>query len=197
MAARICVFLALSVVRATAVTDVPLLTWDGADATAHAVRTVDDPVMGGGSVSAFRVDAARALGLWEGEVKVVSFLRSPGFCTMRTMGTGTFPDASGTSALELRLRASSGLRNFTMQVGVAGVTTDQTVFSAHFQLEPGAGRERSVRVPWSAFQLTTRGQPRPGPPLSEHLGKINRVGLGTSGTAGRFAVELEALVAAA
>jgi hypothetical protein len=50
-------------------------------------------------------------------------------------------------------------------------------------------------VPWSAFRLSFRGKPVPGPPLADHLDRIDRVGLGTSGVAGVFKLELKAFVA--
>ncbi|KAJ1634547.1 hypothetical protein T492DRAFT_836759 [Pavlovales sp. CCMP2436] len=96
--------------RLGAAAEIPLLTWDGA--ATHPVRTVDDPVMGGGSESFFRVDAP--VGVWEGEVKIVSFLQAPGFCTLRSE-SGLFPDVRRTQALELRLRGSSGLQNYSLQ----------------------------------------------------------------------------------
>lgn len=180
--------------------EIALLTFDGSPASTHPVVTVNDPVMGGGSVSTFT--SSPPTGIWQGEVKIVSFLRSPGFCTMRTSehaGAAAFPDVTGTDALELRLQGTSGLENYSLQVGVAGVTTGQTIYSAAITLRPAeVDRDtalRSVRVPWSAFRLTYRGKPIPGPRLSEHLDKIDRVGLGTSGVAGAFRLELVAFVA--
>lgn len=180
--------------------EVALLTFDGAATSTHPVVTVNDPVMGGGSVSTF--SSSPPTGIWEGEVKVVSFLRAPGFCTMRTSehaGAAAFPDVTGTTALELRLRGSSGLENYSLQVGVAGVTSSQSIYTAGITLSSADSSEntdlRSVRVPWSAFRLTYRGKPMPGPRLSEHLDKIDRVGLGTSGVAGAFRLELVAFVA--
>lgn len=183
----------LALMSLASAAEVPLLTFDGA--ASHPVRTVNDPVMGGGSESHFKLDEARALGVWEGVVKVVSFLGKPGFCTLRTAEAhAAFPDASGTHALELRLRGASGLAPFSLQVGIAGITESQSVYAAAVSLRPGA---QSVRVPWADFRLSRRGKQMPGPPLADHLDKIDRVGLGTSGVAGAFALEIEALVAVA
>ena len=43
---------------------------------------MDDPVMGGASVSTFAREGKT--GVWSGEVKVVQSLGAPGFCTLRT-----------------------------------------------------------------------------------------------------------------
>ena len=52
-------------------------------------------------------------------------------------------------------------------------------------------------VPWSAFKLSFRGQPVEGPPLTEHLHSLSHIGLGTSGTAGKFEIDLLSLIASA
>jgi len=132
-------------------------------------------------------------------VKIVSFLQAPGFCTLRSE-SGLFPDVRRTQALELRLRGSSGLQNYSLQIGVEGITSSQEVYAANFQLAQTSPshqikEERVVNVPWSAFTLTFRGKPHAGPRLSDHLDKINRVGVGTSGVAGKFKLEINGFVA--
>jgi hypothetical protein len=64
---------------------------DFADATpAIAMQTVDNPVMGGKSSSSCHVVAGEYL-VWEGTVRIVNFLKAPGFCNLRSQGN---PDLS-------------------------------------------------------------------------------------------------------
>lgn len=173
--------------------DLPLVTFDGTPASTHAFETVNDPVMGGASTSEFSVDTAQHTGVWDGEVRVVPFLGKPGFCVLRTRAEQEFPDVSGTSAIEVKLSGpASGLHNFEVQVHVHGVTTRQTVYTAAAPLQAG---QTVMRVPWSAFTLSWRGQPVKGPPLTDHLAQFSGVGLSTSGKAGKFVVSLMSLAA--
>ena len=176
-------------------TDVPLATFDGQNGTTHSWMTVNDPVMGGASVSSFFV-THRKIGNWSGEVKVVPFLGQPGFCTVRTVGDShNLPDATGTTSLALTVNGGSGLPTtaFNLEIGVAGVTTAQTSYHASLTSEYCCGND--CRVPWSAFALSFRGQPVKGPPLEQHLDRMTHLGLGTAGTAGKFEVDLVSLVA--
>ena len=135
---------------ATAKSNLPLATFDGSPSSSRAWETVDDPVMGGASVSTFAREGEA--GVWSGEVKVVPSLGSPGFCTLRTKGGEVFPDASASTHIGLRLNGESGLPtgDFTMTVGVEGVTTSQSMFSAALSSEHCCGYD--CRLPWSAFQ---------------------------------------------
>lgn len=169
---------------------VDLLTFDGK--APHTVKTVDDPVMGGGSTSTF--DTQGGVGIWKGVVRVVPFLGAPGFATMRTMGDEAFPAVEGTKGIEVNFKHSEGLENYSVNIGINGITTEQTVYSAPFQLLPD---QAHVRIPWSSFSLTFRGQKIPGPSLVDSLSKgINRVGLSTSGKAGSFEVQVVSIRAA-
>ena len=47
----------------------------------------------------------------------------------------------------------------------------------------------------SAFKMSFRGRPIPGPPLTKHLAGITQLGLGTSGHAGRFRLSIASLYA--
>eukprot|EP00307_Rebecca_sp_RCC1486_P009838 CAMPEP_0119423286 /NCGR_PEP_ID=MMETSP1335-20130426/29961_1 /TAXON_ID=259385 /ORGANISM="Chrysoculter rhomboideus, Strain RCC1486" /LENGTH=202 /DNA_ID=CAMNT_0007448771 /DNA_START=20 /DNA_END=625 /DNA_ORIENTATION=- len=168
-------------------TSISLATFDGA--TTHSFETVNDPVMGGASTSTFSVDTRARVGVWDGEVRIVPFLGKPGFCVLRTHGEQDFPDVSTSEAIEVHLAgpATGSISNFQVQVGVRGVTTSQTVYSAPAPLQAG---QTVVRVPWSAFRLTFRGQEIKGPPLVDHLDALSRIGLSTSGKAGTFVMAL-------
>merc|ERR1719421_1820605 len=86
---------------------VPLATFDGATATSYPWETVNDPVMGGQSDSTFKMDKANGVGVWDGEVKIVPFLKAPGFCNLQAPGLmkkAKFPDLTGSNAIVIRAR---------------------------------------------------------------------------------------------
>ena len=53
----------------------------------------------------------------------------------------------------------------------------------------------SYRFRRSAFKVSFRGKPVPGPPLTKHLAGITQLGLGTSGHAGKFSLSIASLYA--
>mmetsp|Transcript_51468 Transcript_51468/g.166011 ORF Transcript_51468/g.166011 Transcript_51468/m.166011 type:complete len:393 (+) Transcript_51468:105-1283(+) len=175
--------------------DVPLAAFDGTAGTARQWITVNDPVMGGGSDSSFSVVREERIGRWAGEVKIVRSLGAPGFCTARTAGDALFRNVTGSTHLGLSLKGGSGLpaADFSLQVGVKGVTTMQTLYQAQLGGEYCCADD--CRVPWSAFRPSFRGRPIKGPPLADNLGALSQLGLGTAGTAGRFSLDISSLYA--
>jgi len=69
---------------------------------------MNDPVMGGQSTSSVKIEDGVAK--FNGEVKIVPFLKAPGFVTMVTGGyrskASTFPDVSGCDGLKVVLRST-------------------------------------------------------------------------------------------
>jgi len=63
------------------------------DPSIHTWKLQNDPVMGGKSTASFHVNAARGVGVFEGEVVDVPFLHAPGFIQVRT-ASSSFPDVS-------------------------------------------------------------------------------------------------------
>jgi hypothetical protein len=159
----------------------------------HTWVAVNDPVMGGASESTIVVQ--HEVGNWSGEVRVVKSLGAPGFCTVRTTDSNAFPDARGTTHIGLALAGWEGLpqKDFSIELGVRGVTNPQTLY--HAMLTKESCCRNDCRLPWSAFRLSFRGKPVDGPPLSEHLDKIAQLGLGTSGQAGKFSVSMSSFYA--
>ena len=76
----------LFVLHPLAKAEVPIATFDGATGTTLAWAPANDPVMGGRSTSTFKVDADRKLGVWDGSVAIVPFLKAPGFCNLQAPG---------------------------------------------------------------------------------------------------------------
>lgn len=183
---------------------VELATFDGAKQTTFEWQTVNDPVMGGSSFSNFTVDSARKLGVWKGEVKIVSFLHAPGFCNLQAPGMGhtaEFPSVVGTSGVVLRARAAGGvLRSFAAMISTKGarhgaIFKKTGVYNAFYNL---TGTMGDVHLPWSAFKCTYRGEPVSWcPDIATQLDKFTNIGLGTAfpGKAGKFDVEIQSIAA--
>ena len=137
---------------------------------------------------------------WKGTVAVVSFLNAPGFCTMRSMEGETFPSLVGTSALQIQIHNSAAegdLTNFEAQIHTLGEPSmwSEGVYSANFNLETGSSGAQTVLINWSDFVFTWRGQKKEGPPLTDQLDKITRIGLGSAGVAGNFRLQLSRISA--
>ena len=174
--------------------DILLATFDGAANSSRTWETVDDPVMGGASVSSFDTVPEAKIGRWYGEVNVVPSLGAPGFCTLRTDDDTLFPNVSSTKFIGLHLTGGTGLpaTAFHLQIAAKSTLTGQ-MYEA--QLTNDYCCADDCRVPWDAFILSYRGQPVEGPLLTDHLADMTQLGLGTAGTAGTFSLNLSSLYA--
>lgn len=177
---------------------VPIATFDGAKATTLSWQTVNDPVMGGQSESTFKVDSGRHVGVWAGEVKIVPFLKAPGFCNLQSPGlykTAKFPDLSQASGIVVRAKeaSASGLMHFNVMLMSKGAKHffSKGVYNANFTV---TSEMADHFLPWSEFTCTWRGEKVSWcPELKSQLSLINGVGLGTAfpGKAGPFNLEIE------
>merc|ERR1719353_30465 len=85
-----------------------LASFDGKPSTNWTWEAVNDPVMGGQSYSTLTVSHDNLE--WQGEVKIVPFLKAPGFCNAQAPGLGEtakFPNVEGTDGLTLKARVVS------------------------------------------------------------------------------------------
>jgi hypothetical protein len=182
---------------------VPLATFDGATGSTWSWQPVNDPVMGGASESAFSVDTDRKLGVWAGEVKIVPFLKAPGFCNLQAPGLGktaAFPDVSHTDGLVVRSKQtnSSGLKRFRAMITTKDAKHfrfQQGVYVADFEMK---SEMADHSLSWSAFVCTWRGSNVSWcPTIESQLSKITNIGIGTTypGPTGSFNVEIESIFA--
>eukprot|EP00416_Gambierdiscus_australes_P036770 CAMPEP_0171108640 /NCGR_PEP_ID=MMETSP0766_2-20121228/69338_1 /TAXON_ID=439317 /ORGANISM="Gambierdiscus australes, Strain CAWD 149" /LENGTH=403 /DNA_ID=CAMNT_0011570217 /DNA_START=61 /DNA_END=1272 /DNA_ORIENTATION=- len=200
MACFVAVLAALPLPLAAGV--VPIATFDGAVGTTWPWETVNDPVMGGRSNSTFQVDTGRKVGIWDGEVRIVPFLRAPGFCNLQAPGlykAATFPDLSSADGIVIRARetSSSGLTHFNVMLTTKGARRlfKQGVYVANFSM---SGSMQDHFLPWKAFACSWRGDSVSWcPVLTTQLGQVTNVGVGTAypGPARKFHVELASLSA--
>jgi len=178
---------------------VMLATFDGAKGTTLPFTVINDPVMGGKSHSTFVVSKDK--GIFEGEVKVVPFLGSPGFCNLEAPGFRhspiTFPDISGTDGLSVVMSQTlaSGLTHWglSMQTKTSTKAAQGAGWQASFEFKAG---QTTYFVPYTAFKCSSRGRPLKNcGKLSEQLDELTQIGIGSSGVAGPFRVELTSLAA--
>merc|ERR1712032_985148 len=87
--------------------------------------TSDDPVMGGSSKSAWQLENSR--GSWAGEVKIVSFLGAPGFCsvgTSRYSGDWSSAGVDGSVVLKLRINPRNFAKSSAQTLTVLAPTNE-------------------------------------------------------------------------
>lgn len=164
-------------------------------------KVVDDPVMGGQSRSQLIMDPPNKVARWFGQVKVVPFLKKPGFCTFRS-NEANFPDVSGTGGLRLQIRNNftgiGGLSRFAVQLETKGGRSGfkQGTYSGNFTVPASASLSPQF-IPWDDFVLTWRGEKISGPKLRSQLDQIKTIGLSTffPGAAGKFDLEVQSMSA--
>lgn len=93
--------------------DITLITFDGS-ATDQPWKEQNDPVMGGQSTGTFTVKDQ--LGVFDGDVVDVPFLKAPGFIKA-TASTKPFPDASSCTGLKITARASEDYKGYRLSFG--------------------------------------------------------------------------------
>jgi len=173
-----------------------LATFDGAKETTLPFVPVNDPVMGGQSKSSFSVEAGK--GVFEGEVKVVPFLRSPGFCNLEAGSRQgvTFPDITGTDgiALEVDQTLEGGLTNWDVSIETETSRKASRTgggWQADFTFKAG---QTQYFVPYDAFTCSSRGRKLSNcGDLSQQLSELTQLGVGSDGVAGPFRLEISSI----
>jgi len=180
---------------------VQLATFDGVKETTLPFVAVNDPVMGGQSKSTFNIESN--VGIFDGEVKVVTFLGSPGFCNLEAPGFRgkaiNFPDISGTDgvSIEMTQTLAKGLTNWDVSIQTKATTkasaTRGAGWQADFDFKAG---QSTYFVPYSSFHCGSRGRKLSDcGTLTEQLDGLTQIGIGSSGVAGPFHVELTSISA--
>merc|ERR1711871_329207 len=178
--------------------EITLASFDGSSQMTW--KTVDDPVMGGKSQSYLARDEANRALRWHGHVALVSFLKSPGFCTFRS-SVSKFPDASGTTGIHMRVRnnMTGGLSRFKFQLETKGGRSGfkQGTYSGNVTVMSSGSHFVDVSARWADFDLTWRGERISGPPLTHQLDQLESIGLSTffPGKVGDFDLEIKSITA--
>lgn len=180
--------------EAKGASSLPIAVFDGSSPITW--RTENDPVMGGQSVSTFTIDKADKVGKWVGQVRIVPFLRAPGFCTLR--GDGDIPSLAQYKGLQFTLQkgAATNISKYQMMIisSNTGGNPRGGEFQANFELGSSA-TSQEVFVPFSSFVESWRGEKVGGAPNAAQLASIKTVGLGSAGIAGNFAINIVSIVA--
>lgn len=182
--------------------DMAIITFDGAKSTTYPWEAVNDPVMGGQSNSTITIDQKDGLGMWNGEVKIVPFLKAPGFCTMQSPGLrkkADFPSVQGFNGVVVTARVlKSELKSFQINFRTNGAVHGEKEgqYSAPFSIESNSDAFIERFVPWTDFECNWRGEKVSWcPDLSTQLSEINSVGIMTSfpGKVGTFYMEIKSI----
>jgi len=142
--------LGLGCLAAAQAADIALATFDGAKATTHAWREQNDPVMGGRSTGTFSVQGG--VGIFDGEVVDVPFLKAPGFIKASTSDSQAFPDITGCAAIDLTVKATGEFSGYRFSFGTAHAPGGKFFaygFKSHFS--PPVGSFGTVSLPLSGF----------------------------------------------
>jgi len=162
---------------------------------------VNDPVMGGQSKSTFTTAGNK--GIFEGEVKVVPSLQAPGFCNLEAPGfrqsAVTFPDISGTDGivLDVNQTLADGLTNWdvsiTTETSKKASSYGGGSWGVDFTFKSG---QTTYFVPYTEFTCSSRGRKLSNcGDLSQQLNELTQLGVGSSGVAGPFRLEINSMVA--
>lgn len=175
------------------------------------MKTVDDPVMGGTSYSTCENLKDGGL-MWKGEVQIVSFLRSPGFCILETAESFSSSQAEtleygSNLCFSIDTSDSTLLLPLSVQIvtGVKNYRNKEHSYSAILRAVGAKGsdsaQEFCARLTSDAFKATFRGRPDPSAPKLEKdvLSRTSQIRLSTysSHKAGPFKVKLNKIYVAA
>lgn len=181
--------------------NVVLATFDDVEETTLPFVPVNDPVMGGQSHSDF--SKSNGVGIFEGEVAVVPFLGSPGFCNLEAPAYNApaieFPDISGTDGITVvgKQTLTGGLTNWDVSLRTKALKQMMAAPDAVWQADFDDFGEDDVHfVPYSAFKCSFRGRPLDNcGDITEQLAGLTSVSVGSSGVAGSFRLELTSIAA--
>lgn len=163
----------------------------------------NDPVMGGESQAT--VSIRDGLGIFDGEVVDVPFLRAPGFITMESIG-GDYPDVSSCDALQLTLRSSVSYGGYRVSFGNARVPGNRYArgYKANFDVMPGSAMT-TIEIPFRDFtarwddatgdQIVTCEENEDFCPDVKTLRDMNRFAFWGEGVSGKVHLEIESIAA--
>jgi hypothetical protein len=145
----------VSILAASAVADINLATFDGADGTTLNWHEQNDPVMGGQSIGTFVVDTNKQVGIMNGTVKVVPDLGAPG--VIRGIASGNFNDVSTCKNIVLNVNSETAYPGYKVTIGshtnayMPGKPFYQYGYRAEFQAPVGTFGD--VVVPFNLFTI--------------------------------------------
>lgn len=185
-----------------------LFRFDGDDDWLERWKLFSDAEYGGLSHSEL-TQASSSTALWSGRTEVnidpESAAVSPesgrratkaGWCAMRADVSEEGFDLSDYHGIRLRLRPD--VRRYVLNIRTFGILggNDVDLFQAFVPPAPRPGEWCDLRMPFSAFQLTSRGYIQPEQNKAMHLGNLQHIGLLLADQiSGDFNLELEEIEA--
>ena len=130
-----------------------IATFDGANGTTFPWKFLGDPVMGGASTGSFKVDSSSKIGVLNGTVALIPFLKAPG--VIQGHSSGHVADISEylNGSLQMRARSTIPYKNFKIGFSAPGIPHKRSYqrgsFKADVKIE-GSGWQ-TVSVPFSSF----------------------------------------------
>lgn len=134
----------------SAETTIPVITFDGAAGTTHTWKEQNDPVMGGRSTGTFTIKDK--VGVFDGEVVNVPFLKAPGFIKADTSDLKPFPDLRSCTGLVMSAKAAEDYAGFRLSFGIAHAPDGKYFaygYKTHFTAKVGAFAD--IKLPFTNF----------------------------------------------
>lgn len=134
----------------SAETTIPVITFDGAASTTHTWKEQNDPVMGGRSTGTFTIKDK--VGVFDGEVVNVPFLKAPGFIKADTSDLKPFPDLRSCTGLVMSAKAAEDYAGFRLSFGIAHAPDGKYFaygYKTHFTAKVGAFAD--IKLPFTNF----------------------------------------------
>eukprot|EP00591_Stephanopyxis_turris_P006618 CAMPEP_0195511498 /NCGR_PEP_ID=MMETSP0794_2-20130614/3784_1 /TAXON_ID=515487 /ORGANISM="Stephanopyxis turris, Strain CCMP 815" /LENGTH=426 /DNA_ID=CAMNT_0040639099 /DNA_START=241 /DNA_END=1521 /DNA_ORIENTATION=+ len=167
----------------------------------HTWTSHNDPVMGGKSTGA--VSVSDGVGIFDGEVVDVPFLKAPGFITMQTRG-GSYPDVSSCDALKLTIMSTKEYQGYQVSFGVnhaPGAFRHASGYKAHF--DAPVGEFGDVIIPFTSFsnfwdaktgnQMVTCEENKDYCPDEATLKDLKQISVWGEGVAGMVHLEIKSI----
>jgi len=198
----------LSGMRAVVGGTIPLVTFDGNKETTHQWRQMNDPVMGGKSTGTFKVEDG--LGIFDGEVAIVPFLKAPGFIKADVVDSAPlgriFPDINGCSGIEVTLKADSNYTGYRFSFGRSHpAEAKRFAFGHKADMFPPVGEFGSIVLPLMNFTdlwddatgeaIVTCAQNAKYCPDQKTLSDMRTMGVWAEGVEGKVHLEMKSVSA--
>ena len=118
----------------------------------HRRKQMNDPVMGGKSTGSFEIKDG--VGIFDGEVVDVPFLKAPGFILVQARDRKPYPDVSSCKALKVSLKSTVKYDGYRVCFGNAHPPNGKFFaygFKAHFKEDASGTDFKDVVIPFHNF----------------------------------------------
>lgn len=192
----------LMAVSTAASNTVQLVTFDGQPSTTKKFEEVNDPVMGGKSTGTFSVKGG--VGVFDGEVVDVPFLKAPGFIKAQSTITD-YANIQSCKSITIKAKSSAKYDGFRLSFGTkrqSSCSFFSSGFKAHFDA-PVSTDFQEVKLPLSNFSdcnsdstgepTKTCAQDKNVCPDKDTLSNMRTVSIWAEGAKGKVHLEIESI----